>query len=133
MACCSPFGISHSQDMPHQSDIDRVAAKIATVKKDIKKVERQLEEARKRDVANLSEEEKKRLWEKGKTYLQEKGKTYLQEKEEQLRKEEEQLWEKKKQLRAEENLLKKQLSGQTAFVSLSLLTPLTIFLLKQSK
>ena len=110
--------------MPHQSDIDRVAAEIATVKEDIKKVERQLEEAGKRDLTNLSEEEKKDAREE---------KKYLRKKEKYLRKEKEQLWEREKLLREKENLLLKQSSGQTAFVSLSLLTPLTIFLLKQSK
>ena len=101
--------------MPHQSDIDRVAAEIATVEEDIKKVERQLEEAGKRDLANLSEEEKKRLWEKEED---------LQEKEEDLRKEKEQLRKDKEQLREEKILLLKQTSGKTVLViSQSLFTP----------
>ena len=120
MACCSPFGIPPSQDMPHQSDIDRVAAEIATVEEDIKKVERQLEEAGKRDLTNLSEEEKKEARDE---------KKYLQEKEKQLRKKEEQLRKKEEQLREEKILLLKQPSGETVFLSLchSLLHSLSFF------
>ena len=101
-----------------------VAAEIATVEEDIKKVERQLEEAGKRDLTNLSEEEKKEARDE---------KKYLQEKEKQLRRDKEQLRRDNELLREKENLLLKQASGTTAFVSLLLCTPLTILLLKQRK
>ncbi len=90
----SPFGIP-LQDMPHQTAIDRV-------EEDIKKVERQLEEAGKRDLTNLSEEEKKEA---------RKEKKHLREREKLLR-------EDKKLLRENENLLLKQPSGETVFLSL---------------
>ena len=84
-----------------------MAAEIATVEEDIKKVERQLEEAGKRDLTNLSEEEKNEARDE---------KKYLQEKEKQLRKDKEQLRKKEEQLREEKNFLLKQPSGKTVLV-----------------